>query len=346
MRAEQWPSYELAKLDDEKIDGFIAAWYGQLKAMNAVSDADARAGKLQRAVRQEDLRRLAQNPLLLTVMALVHTRKGELPDARALLYEDVVELLLWRWEAGKVQTKEGEDTDWRMLLKQADLDDVDVQLALWELAYNAHAQVRDAEDGDATADITEAALQEELRTLAPDGSQTWVDAMVQLMNLRAGLLVETTSRTEEHPAIYRFPHRTFQEYLAGCYLSGQEDFIERAEELAGEGAFWWVVILLAVGRLVHVNKNIDKPLMLANELCPQKQPDLDDDTAWRKIWLAGACLREIGLKRAQRRELSGELLPRLQTRLTTLITHDLLEPRERAEAGGVLAALGDPRDFR
>ena len=120
-------------------------------------------------------------------MALVHTRKGELPDARALLYEDAVELLLWRWEAGKSQTEEGGEITWRMLLQQAGLEDVDVQLALWELAYNAHAQVRDAEDGEATADIAQTTLENALRTLAPDGSQTWVDAMIQLMKLRAGL---------------------------------------------------------------------------------------------------------------------------------------------------------------
>jgi len=345
LDASKWPSHELAKLNEEQVDGFITAWYNQLKSMNVVADAAVRSGKLQRAVGQSDLWRLARNPLLLTVMALVHTRKGELPDARALLYEDAVELLLWRWEAGKSQSEEGGDVTWRILLQQAGLEDVDVQLALWELAYNAHAQVGDADDDEATADIAQTALESELRKLAPDGSQTWVDAMMQLMNLRAGLLIEKSPRTDDRPAIYGFPHRTFQEYLAGCYLSGQEDFIERTEELAGQGAFWWVVILLAVGRLVHVNKNIDKPLMLVHELCPQKMPDFADAMAWRKIWLAGACLREIGLKRSQRRDLGQELLPRLQTHLTTLITRGRLEPRERAEAGSVLSALGDDRDF-
>ncbi len=54
--------------------------------------------QLQNAVRRKDLKRLAPNPLLLTVMALVHAHKGGLPDARALLYEETVEILLWRWE--------------------------------------------------------------------------------------------------------------------------------------------------------------------------------------------------------------------------------------------------------
>ena len=309
LDAEKWPAYELDKLDEEKIDGFVAAWYAQLKAMSPMPDADVRAGKLRRAVRQKDLWRLAQNPLLLTVMALVHTRKGELPDARALLYQDAVEILLWRWEGGKIQREEGEDVTWRLLLQQADLEDVDVQLALWELAFNAHAQVRDAADSEATADIAETTLEGSLRKLAPDGSQTWVEAMIQLIKLRAGLLVE------ERPGVYRFPHRTFQEYLAACHLSRQPDFTEQAEALAAEGTSWWVVILLAVGQLVHGNKDIDKPLMLVRELCPPEAPPEKDAAAWRKIWLAGACLQEIGLKRSQRREMGQELLPQLQIRL-------------------------------
>ena len=105
-----WPIFELAKLDEEQVDRFIRAWYNQLAAMDVVKNAEMRSTKLSQAVRRPDLWRLARNPLLLTVMALVHTHKGELPEARALLYEDVVDLLLWRWEAIKLDDRGGEDT--------------------------------------------------------------------------------------------------------------------------------------------------------------------------------------------------------------------------------------------
>ena len=48
-----------------------------------------------------DLARMAGNPLLLTVMALVHARESELPEARALLYDKCVDVLLWLWERRK-----------------------------------------------------------------------------------------------------------------------------------------------------------------------------------------------------------------------------------------------------
>ncbi len=65
---------------------------------------------------QDPVWRLASNPLLLTVMALIHTHKGEMPDARSLLYEDIVDLLLWRWEAIKLEKEDAKETTWRKLL--------------------------------------------------------------------------------------------------------------------------------------------------------------------------------------------------------------------------------------
>jgi hypothetical protein len=65
------------------------------------------------------------------------------------------------------------------------------------------------------------------------------------MKLRAGLLLERS------PEVYTFPHRTFQEYLAGAHLASQPDFARQAATLATEGALWREVILLAVGRLVY-----------------------------------------------------------------------------------------------
>jgi len=83
--------------------------------------------------------------------------------------------------------------------------------------------------------------------------------------------------------------------------------------------------------------------LLVDELCSKTLPM--SDAGWRQVWLAGQVLLEIGLPRAQRRDLGSELIERVRQRLTALITHDRLTPRERAEAGSVLSALGDTRDL-
>jgi formylglycine-generating enzyme required for sulfatase activity len=52
---------------------------------------------------------------------------------------------------------------------------------------------------------------------------------------------------------------------------------------------------------------------------------------------------EVGLTRMEGLQQGRALSERLRKHLTTLISHDILEPRLRAEAGIVLSLLGDPR---
>jgi formylglycine-generating enzyme required for sulfatase activity len=155
------------------------------------------------------------------------------------------------------------------------------------------------------------------------------------MKLRAGLLLERS------PGTFTFPHRTFQEYLAGAHLTTQQNFGVRVAELAVENlTLWHEVILLAVGRLVYISGDTtDKPLALVGELCP---PDTPPD--WHKVWLAGEVLLEIGPKRMQDSAMGRGLLKQVRDCLADLVTQGQLSPRERAEAGNVLARLGDPRE--
>lgn len=136
-----FPTLELAHFDAFKIDRFITAWYTELARTGNVpaQDLNNLIRKLKAAVSRPDLQRLAANPLLLTVMALVHSHKGHLPDARALLYEDVVDMLLWRWE----QVKAGGQANapsLRQLLLQTGRSELDLKKVLWGLAFDAHAQ--------------------------------------------------------------------------------------------------------------------------------------------------------------------------------------------------------------
>ncbi|MCP4424853.1 MAG: SUMF1/EgtB/PvdO family nonheme iron enzyme [Chloroflexi bacterium] len=332
---ETFPDYELALFDEEKIDNFIAVWYKELARLGTVphQDVDALTRKFQKAVRRPDLWRLAPNPLLLTVMALVHSHKGRLPDARALLYEETVDILLWRWE----QIKAGGEEDapqLRQLLQQAERTDMDLKKVLWQLAFEAHRQVDGDGDGDKLADIGELKLTKALAALT-DGDWTWAKQVVTAMKLRAGLLLERA------PELFTFPHRTFQEYLAGAHLSMRPDFARQGCQLAAQGTLWREVILLAVGRLVYRDGATDKPLALVGELCPAAAQD--DADGWYKAWLAGDALLEVGLKQVRDSGLGRDLLARAQNRLAALLSGGKLTPRQRAAAGDTLARLGDPR---
>ena len=90
------------------------------------------------------------------------------------------------------------------------------------LAFEAHASQAELVG---TADIPEEKLAQRLIALA---RQTEIDLvkLVDFLSQRAGLLVA------RGVGVYTFPHRTFQEYLAACHLTGQDDFAEQRKILS------------------------------------------------------------------------------------------------------------------
>ncbi len=342
LRLSELPEFTIAPFDEEKIERFVVAWYAELARLGTVlsTDVDAHTARLREAVRRPDLRRLAHNPLLLTVMALVHTHKGRLPDARALLYEETVDILLSRWEQMKLGGQE-DAPRLRQHLLEANRTDVDLKRVLWELAFQAHEAARPGDNGDDLADIPEHRLLNALAALkcdesCPDGDLNWARRVADLMKIRSGLLLE------RQPGSFTFPHRTFQEYMAGAHLAAQIDFAVQAQHLSdANSALWREAILYAAGKLVYVNGDVAKALTLAAELCPETGDD--SDAGWKQAWLAGDALLEIGLQRVRDNALGRDLHKRVQHRLRDLLESGKLAPLERARAGDTLAKLGDPR---
>ena len=166
------------------------------------------------------------------------------------------------------------------------------------------------------AGIGELPLEKALAALHPRQSRDWAQQVIKAMQLRAGLLLERT------PGVYTFPHRTFQEYLAGAYLSAQGDFAEQAARLATAGPLWREVILLAVGRLIHLGGDTAKPLALVAELCPATA--VDTDIAWQQAWLAGDVLLEMGRSRRRGSVQAHDLTERVRWRLVELLWADRL----------------------
>lgn len=340
LRLNEFPTYEIAEFNENQIDNFVAAWYAELARLGTIKTEDEKAltNRLQTAVRRRDLQELSPNPLLLTVMALVHTHKGKLPDARALLYEETIEILLWRWEQIKLGGQE-DAPRMRQYLLEAGRTDVDLKAILWKLAYEAHVSVGGDDDSNKLADIPEHRIINALAALKcddknPDGDLNWAKDIVNLMKSRTGLLLE------REPGVFTFPHRTFQEYMAGAHLASQTDFAAIATQLTEQKPLWREVILFAIGKLVYVSGEIEKSLGLAAELCPDESEDTD--LAWWRVWLAGDVLQEVGVNRVRDRALGKDLLKRVRYRLKDLLEKTRLAPRERANAGNTLSQLGDP----
>ncbi|MBC7233295.1 MAG: SUMF1/EgtB/PvdO family nonheme iron enzyme [Chloroflexi bacterium] len=320
----------LAPFDEPKIKAFVTAWYQALADLGQMmqNDAEKRAQNLWQAV--QALTELARNPLLLTTMAVVHTAQVELPRERAKLYQRCVEVLLRRWhkhKAGEVP-----------ILTELGVSESVLLSALWEVAYAAHAMGKPGE----AADLPRSQV---LSILAQYMGDDYGKAQrfLQHVDDRAGLLVGQGGVDEP---VYTFPHRTFQEFLAGCHLAlGGRDFGRRLRGLLTGGDHWTLAARLGAEHLLYNVGDITRVLDALYTLCPVAEPRSEAD--WRGVLWAGDFAAEIGVERVradiENPDGGPTFLERLVPRLVSILEKGLLTPLEREEAGTALAHLGDPR---
>ncbi|NIA29060.1 MAG: SUMF1/EgtB/PvdO family nonheme iron enzyme [Actinobacteria bacterium] len=334
-------TFELASFNAGQISRFIETWYRELERQEQIErgTGEMLIGRLKEAIKRPDINELAPNPLLLTVMTLVHAHKGELPDARVLLYKEAVDILMYRWDSIKVRG-EMDNPTLLQLLQQADRDKVDIENIFCRLAFDTKgAQVDEKEHllADLSAYDLERSLAELKYTDKGKPDRNWARDIVETLKLRAGLLVERA------PGIFTFPHRTFQEYLAAVHLASQPKYVKETVRLTENIAYWREVILLSVGVKVYVYKQFSDILTpLACELTDDKNKS--DYEGWRCIALAGDILREMKIKRVCDTALGRSTLENTQQLHVEILRHNRLPARERADVGVTLAHLSDPRD--
>ena len=250
-RLPSFADVALASFDPPKIEAFVTAWYAALADLGQMprKEAEQRTANLRQAL--ERLTELAQNPLLLTTMAVVHTAQVELPRERVKLYQRCVEVLLRRWQkhkAGKVP-----------VLTELGVSESVLLAALWEVAYAAQASGGRGEAADVPRSQ---ALKILARRLNDDYGKA--QRFLEHVDERAGLLV---GRGGVDEPVYTFPHRTFQEYLAGCHLAlGGRDFGRRLRGLLPEGDRWALAARLGVEHLLY-NVGDSTPCSMPSTAC-------------------------------------------------------------------------------
>ncbi|MCP4375170.1 MAG: NACHT domain-containing protein, partial [bacterium] len=329
----------LAPFSKGQICRFVDRWYPNAADAYDLSPEQAaqRAAQLKAQIlEREALYTLAERPLLLTLMASLHAwRLRDLPKKRVELYKETVELLLDRWERRKFPGQD-EAQQPKSLLEWLKADKEAVLTLLSELAFQAHQQQLDA--AGLTADIPEKALTQGLLDIS--GEEVRPKLLVGYLRDRTGLLIP------HGVEVYTFPHRTFQEYLAACHLTEQDDYPENIVDLARQDPNRWrEVVLLAAARFAEA------PLMLwglAEALCYQEFNEGDTTTqdAWGAL-LAGQALVESA-KLGKISPRNRPKVERIQKWLVAILTKQQPKGKafpvvERALAGNLLAVLGDPR---
>jgi formylglycine-generating enzyme required for sulfatase activity len=327
----------LADLDDDQIEQFIRAWYAALvrRKWRSPGEVEPKIDDLLKARQRRDLLPLARNPLLLTLMATLHTNRGRLPDDRADLYNDSVDLLMVRWNQQVGADKALLDELNVPGLKLSSLREV-----LEALAYQVHAE-NVGQEG--TADIGEGRMLQAFRPLLND---SWNKAavVVDYIEKRAGLLLGQGEKAGERQ--FTFPHRTFQEFLAACHLAGQVQLNEIGVRLVRQHAGHWKEVLVLTAR----QAKSDRGAALADAMIGGEAFDptalasaTSDD--FRCALVAAEQLLEIGLANLAGSKPRDAVRKRVATWLAGGLPafEQVPEPPGRAYLGDLLSALGDAR---
>ncbi|NES45242.1 HEAT repeat domain-containing protein, partial [Moorena sp. SIO2C4] len=301
FHTEEFPHYQIEPFDDQKISAFIDNWYNS--RFQDQAEAERRKQSLRKALDEHDrIKLLARNPLLLTIIALIHRYQAVLPKERFDLYNCAVKTLLTSWDANKEISSQG-------LFKYLDLYDLRRLMEL--LAYWIHTQgnVGNNEGGTLiNQDELIDQLSQQIKTLKQVQlyqAEEEAEAFVTLIRDRTGLL------NEQGQNCYGFVHKTFQEYLCAEEIDYQAD---------NEGDF--EIVLSQIREHLHDYHWREVLLLLIAQQKPKKAArairavltNKSNYEQWlhRDLLFAGSCLAEDPNNlRGADRGLVQEILERL-----------------------------------
>lgn len=339
----------LAGLTLGQAQQFIRSWYNLLIEKNELKRdvAQSRANNLVHLIGQ-GLAEFWSTPLLLTVLVIVHASTGDLPQEKARLYDQCCEILLWQWQKAKPdvggQTRPGIYDVLETRIER-------LRSALAHLAYHNHSRQGTLEE---TPDISESEAISIFRHYFGSDSndlQKSADAyrkaklFLDYLESDSGLLIAKGRANDLDEPMFGFIHRTFEEFLAGYYLTTQLDLNRRLAELIRKenSDQWYEVMRLAIGHMVFNSSRVAFAIDAAKYMADSKfKTKLQEG---RAIWWAAEILAIVGKEIVEKDDVAGRyLLPDVCERLAQLLTAGLFAPRRLEAAGNALAKIGDPRE--
>lgn len=288
LNGPRWRTYTLVDWGRDEIAHFVTRWTRAFEeavqgpgALATAAAAREREELLAAIQGNPGIERLASNPLLLTILALIKRQGVTLPHRRVELYELYLRTLIQAWNKARSldQRPVGPELDY------LEIAQVLAPLGLWLRESNPTA-------GLVHRTALEAWLtdyyQEEWG-LARGPARQQGRALLKAVRRYSNLLVE---RGREQ---YGFLHLTFEEMLAAKGIAaraqlGVQGAVDVILRYLDEPA-WHETILLAVGALGLVAQ---QPLAAGAVLCALCEAQTAGDAYGRPVVLAGAALLDVG----------------------------------------------------
>jgi HEAT repeat protein len=228
------PHFTLADFNDEEIREFLVKWFTFLDQIEEekfdIVETEKKAYDLADIIIKRDrILRLARNPLLLTILVLIHRVGRRLPERRAEFYDFAVRTISGTWET------------WKNLgsIWERELPDQEIILALLEdIGFRLHNEKQANVVGIEELKIW---LEETMEQEIGHSSPKIINDFIWMLKERAGLLVE------KGLGLYGFVHVVFQEYFAARYmaLGRGANLAENLIKKNLHSGHWREVILLA-----------------------------------------------------------------------------------------------------
>ncbi|MBE9042702.1 tetratricopeptide repeat protein [Oscillatoriales cyanobacterium LEGE 11467] len=264
--------FTIIEMEREQVEQFLRRWclaVEQAQQPDAAPERQERnaeaevQGLLDAIDSNEGVQRLTGNPLLLTILALIHRNGSRLPHRRVELYALAVKTLTEDWQLGK-KLPDGE----KVLLKETEVVDLLAPLAYW--------MHEEKPSGLVSQEEVEAKLAKKLAELndeEPDSPSVRqaVEAFLRRVRETTGLFVERA------PGFYGFMHLTFEEYFAARYIADNdsEDMLALIRR-HWEESRWMEPILLALGYCrIHMPMQLNKVVQKLFAALDDYQPDIE-----------------------------------------------------------------------
>lgn len=272
----------------DEVEAFLLRWFtAWLQEADNKLSYEAALNRAQRtyvdgvmsSINQvESVRRLAMNPLLLTILAIIYETGKKLPNRRVELYETVAKTMIENWRhsqtghVSKIHEK---------------MNSNEVYFTLASLAYWLHenkpggTMPNDEWQNKIYVLLKEAGHQEsELKQL--------VEHFMRHARQETGLL------TERSLGQIGFFHLTLEEYMAAVEIARQDtDMRIQMLEKHWQNPRWQEVILLTAGDLDQRGNKQFLESFLLHIL------HLEDTTNGRNALLAGRALADVGVRRVK-----------------------------------------------
>ena len=265
--------FTLCEFDLEDVRSFVYRWYEAVAKTVLADEPQLRSRRVEEMSAhlldvmndKPGIQQLAHNPLLLTIVLLVYTNRQKLPEERAKLYEECINVLLEYLQQSKLGPSYGGNVEALQHLRLAQRRDLLKGVARW-LHENG---LLEADRGT----ICQAVLHPVLPTMGFDPEIA--ESFLREVEQRSGLLVRRSGGIG-------FSHLAFQEFLTALCLA-EDETEEAAVEFLLSVRFrgWWREIVQLYATTIPNATRLIGRLVGA------------EDTAFaHSLLLAGACLAD------------------------------------------------------